>query len=350
MAENVLTNPVHPDSAISFVREINPPSENVLSNYLPDKSIQDYEVELTTAELTTPEAKFRAWDGNVERFKRDGYRVEKVGLLPLGTASGTGELERLQLEQMRQQGGSDAAMVDAIYRDLERGTIGVHNRIERIRGQILSTGGVDVHENGVDLSYDYPVPVNHFVNPDVEWDDIDDATPLSDLIKWVEVYENTNGFLPGAILTTRRTKRLLRQNKQLWNTSNPLAVNAGPQQVTNSDLNAALDEFDLPGLVPTYDKLDGSGNRIIPEGRVIFLPPNPADLGNTYWGMTQTARDLMKAKQTDMSFSEAPGIVGVVYTTGFPALQEVFIDAVSLPVLNNPKAILIADVSTPAGS
>lgn len=350
MAENILNDPVHPDAAISFAREIDPPSNNVLNLYLPDKTIQDYRVEITNINLTTPQAEYRAWDGNVKRFARDNFKTEMVGLQPLGGAIGTGEFERLQLEKLRQAGGSDAAMAEAIYNDIERGVLGVHNRVEVARGQLLSTGRVLINENGVNLEADYGVPDEHFVNPDVEWTNTEDSTPIDDLLEWVETYADSFGQVPGGILVSTRTKALLRKNQQLWGYINPTAVNGGPRRVTNSDISSALAEFDLPPLLATYDQKDRSGNRIIPEGKVIFVPQNPADLGNTYWGITQTARDLINAKQTDMSFSDAPGIVGVVYTTGFPALQEVFIDAVSLPVLNNPKALFVADINTPAGS
>lgn len=349
MAENILNDPVHPDAAISFVREIDPPAGNTLNRFLPDKTIQDTRVEITEAELTTPVAEYRTWDGNVKRFGRDGFQTYMVGLQPLGGTNATNEFERLQIEKLRQNGGSDAAMAEVIYNDLERATIGVHNRIELIRGQLLTTGGVSINENGVQLQADYDVPDSHFANPGIEWTDFEDSTPVDDLLGWVETYVDDFGSEPGGFLASKRTWALLRRNQQLWGYMNPTAVNGGPRQVTNSAIQSILADFGLPPLLDPYDHKI-AGQRVIPEGKVIFVPQNAADLGNTYWGITPTAMELMSAKETDMSFSNAPGIVGVVYKTGFPLKQEVFVDALALPVINNPKALFVADINTPSGS
>ncbi|AMS02577.1 major head protein [Gordonia phage Yvonnetastic] len=346
--ENILMDPVHPDAAIAFAREVPDQAQNVLNQYLPDKTIQDTRVEVTEVEMTSHVAEYRSFDGSIPRLKRDGYRVSQVSLQPLSQRGGYGEYERLQLEKLRQNGGSEAALADAIYNDIERSVKYIRNRVEIARGQLLSTGQQVINENGVNLSADYGVPDEHFVSPEVEWTDVDDAKPIEDLLKWVEVYADSYGAVPAGMLMSRKTKGLLRASAEIRNFAN-MNVVGGPRFVNDAVVASALDNFDLPGILPTYDQKI-AGNRVIPEGKIIFLPPNPADLGNTYWGITATAMELLNAAQTDLSFADAPGLVGIVTKTGPPFLQEVIVDSLVLPVLNNPKALFVADISVGTAS
>jgi hypothetical protein len=78
---------------------------------------------------------------------------------------------------------------------------------------------------------------------------------------------------------------------------------------------------------------------------VIFLPPNVADLGYTAWGVSATALELVNSNAIDFSFEEASGIVGVVEKVGPPYREFTFVDAVGMPVLQNPRLLMVADVA-----
>jgi hypothetical protein len=47
----------------------------------------------------------------------------------------------------------------------------------------------------------------------------------------------------------------------------------------------------------------------------------------------------------ELSFEQAPGIVGVVEKVGPPYREFTFVDAVGMPVLANPKLLMVADVA-----
>jgi hypothetical protein len=121
-----------------------------------------------------------------------------------------------------------------------------------------------------------------------------------------------------------------------------------PGLITRDQLGNILSGYALPRLEFVYDSLvdvDGVSTAVIPDDRVIFLPPNVADLGQTAWGVSATSLELVNSNAVDLSFEDAPGIVGVVVKEGPPFRQFTFVDAVAMPVLNNPKLLMVADVA-----
>jgi hypothetical protein len=77
---------------------------------------------------------------------------------------------------------------------------------------------------------------------------------------------------------------------------------------------------------------------------VIFVPPEGQRLGYTAWGVSATALELVNSSKVELSFNDAPGIVGVVVKEGPPFRQYTFVDAVGMPVLENPNYLMVATV------
>jgi len=102
-----------------------------------------------------------------------------------------------------------------------------------------------------------------------------------------------------------------------------------------------------PTLGEPYDTqvdVDGVSTRVVADDRVLLLPPNIEDLGYTAYGVSATALELVDSNESDLSFEEAPGIVGVVEKDGPPYRQYTYVDAVGMPILANAKLLLVADV------
>jgi hypothetical protein len=145
---------------------------------------------------------------------------------------------------------------------------------------------------------------------------------------------------------SRRVLNLMLQNTELRSLA--ASLSGTPSLITRSTVDAALAAYGLPPIVKVYDTVvdvDGTSTRTIPDDRVIFVPPNIADLGYTAWGVSATALELVNSNAVDFSFSEAPGIVGVVEKIGPPYREFVFLDAVGMPVLSNAKLLMVADVA-----
>lgn len=342
----VFDGPVTPDALTAFVREVPTPANYVLEQLLPSVNRDSNVIDITELTKKNRAAKFRAFDGRIHRSERDALEVRSVKLPPVSTMNGIGELERLNLEAARQNGGSTNAVINQIYDDATNLTGEVLTRMELARGDVLTDGKFTITgENGLYLEADFGVPANHIVSASTVWSTTATATVIADLTAWVDVYVATNGFRPGGMVLSNKTLGYMLRNAEVRTLAGSLA--GTPGIVSRSALDAVLDTFGLPPILFVYDTqvdVDDVATRVLPEDRVLFAPPNPSDLGYTAWGVSATALELVNAAKVDFSFEQAPGIVGVVIKDGPPFRESTFVDAVGMPVLTNPKRLLVADV------
>ena len=342
----VFDGPVTPDALTAFVREVPTPADQVLNQILPDRVFNRNTIDFSELTRTNRTARFRAYDARLHVSERDSATTKQVKLPPLSSSLSTGELERLQLEFARLQGGDTSALVDQIYDDATILTREIRARMEQARGDVLTDGKFTLAgEGGLTLEADYGVPAGHIVSAGTAWTTVATATVIANETTWVNTYVDTNGFRPGGQIVSTAVLNSMLQNAEVRSLAASLA--GTPALVTRDTLNNVLAAFSLPPIVLVYDTkvdVDGVTTSVIPSNRVIFVPPNVADLGFTAWGVSATALELVNSSQTDFSFSDAPGIVGVVEKSGPPYREFTFVDAVGMPVLANPKLLLVASV------
>lgn len=338
--------PVEPDALTAFVREVPTPSELALTALFPTEFQDDNTVDFAEIVRTNRTARFRSFDGRIHVSERDVGTEKRVKLLPLSSSLSLGEYERLQLEFARNGGTNQQALARAVYNDAERLTREVHNRLEQAWGDLLTDGKLTVNENGFQGEADFGVPANHLVSPAVAWTDTANATVLSDLIAWNDVYVVTNGSRFGAMRPSQRVLRLMQRNAEIINAVHGAA--AARTRVTLSELNDLFSSEGLPTVAAPYDTqvdVDGVSTRVIPDDRLIFTPANIRELGYTAYGVSATALELVSSNVAEMSFEEAAGIVGVVEKTGPPYRQFTYVDAVAMPILANSRRLMVADVA-----
>lgn len=342
----VFDGPVTPDALTTFVREVPTPADQVLNQLLPDRYFTKNSIDVQEITRTNRTARFRAFDARLHVSQRDTSTLKQVKLPPLSTSLSMGELERLQLEFARTGGTNQEAIVDAIYDDATNLTREVLTRMEQARGDVLTDGKFTLAgEGGLFMEADFGVPANHFVAPGVPWSTVASATLIANISAWVDIYVATNGFAPGGMAVSRQTLNYMLQNAELRSLA--ASLSGTPSLITRQTVDNALAAYSLPPIVMVYDTVvdvDGVSTRVIPADRVIFVPPNVSDLGYTAWGVSATALELTNSSNVDMSFSEAPGIVGVVEKSGPPYREFTFVDAVGMPVLANAKLLMVADV------
>lgn len=334
--------PVTPDALTGFVREVPTPASQILSNILPNQIIDKAEVDLAELTRTNRTARFRAWDARLHVSERDVTVTRKAKLPPLSTSISVGELERLQLEYARLGGSSQTAMINAIYDDATNLTGEVYNRMEQARGDVLVDGKFTLtNEGGLTMEADFGVPVGHFVTAGTVWSNAA-ASIITDLTGWQQTYVDANGTSPDGMLISTTILNAMLRNTEIRTLSASLA--GAPGLVTRPALEAALAAFGLPPIAYVYDAavdVDGTTTKIIPVDRVVFFSQG---LGRTVWGVTATALELVNSNHAEIGFSEAAGTVGVVIKEGPPFRQFTFVDAVGMPVLDNPKRLFVADV------
>lgn len=351
----VFDGPVLPDDLTVFVRQVPLPNLIWLQNVLPDRHLQTNRVDVGTLTRTGRTARFRAYDAQVHRTQRDSASLTTVKLPPLSDSLSMGELERLQIEFARTGGTNQAAFIDAIYNDGQALTENVQRRMEEARGDVLMDGKFTLTgEGGLTMEADYGVPAGRFVTASVSWDDHTNADPVADITSWQQAYrqdENGNGYNPGGMILSIDRLLDLQQNTHLKNQYATLV--GAPSLLSRDQVNAVLSTYGLPPILAVYDSrvdVDGVSTRVTDAEKVIFVPPDPGtNLGYTAWGLSATALELVSDTRAQLTFEEAPGVVGIVDKSDAPPFrQTTFVDAVGMPVLENPRALMVADVITDA--
>jgi hypothetical protein len=342
---------VSPDALTTFIRRIpglntpgNPTPLFTLEQYLPVREINDIEVSFNDVTLTTRTAQVRAWDAPPSRGERDSFSVRRARLLPVSQMLGRGEKDRIDLERLRTGGTNFQAAIDAIFDDAANITLAVRARVELARGDVLTDGKVTIsNENGVTTEADFGVPGTHFVAPGILWSSVGTATIVDDISAWVDVYVADNGTAPGGMVISKRVLNYMLQNAQIRNLA--ASLSGTPNLITRPALAGALEAYGLPQIVEVYDtqvSVGGVNTRVIPDDRVVFVPPAGVELGYTYFGLSATALEL----QNTTGFNPGPGLVGVVDKDVRPPYRETtYIDGTFMPVITNPKALFVADVA-----
>jgi hypothetical protein len=336
--------PVSPDALTAFVREVPTDPTLQLSNLFPVQTTDDNTIDFADIIHTNRTAKYRSFDGRIHVSERDTGSDKRVRLLPLSSSLGVGEYERLQLQFARTGGTNMQALANAVYNDADNLTREVRNRLELAWGDVITDGRLTINENGFIGEADFGVPAGHLITAGTLWSNT--AAPILDnLVSWSDTYAATNGFMPGQIRVSQRVSRAMQVNTQLINAA--VGSAAGRTRINLNELNDVLASEGLPPITRYETKsldVDGVTTPTMPDDRVIMLPPNVNDLGYTAFGVTATALELMNSANTDFSFADAPGIVGVVLKDGPPFRQFTYVDAVAMPILANARLLLNADV------
>ncbi|WP_052957040.1 major capsid protein [Mycolicibacter heraklionensis] len=346
--------PVPIEDAITFTQAQPIPSNNALTQMFPRRDFDTDEVDFGTIFKTNRVVKFRNWDGSFEPVARDTGQDKRIKLLPLGGTLETGEYERRQIEHARTGGTFVQSLVSAIYNDLENLTRYAFNRLELAWGDVLSDGRIDINENGVNLSLDFGLKSSQQVTPAGSlWSDHANSKPLDDLRAWRAAYVKENGVPPAQYLTSSEVLANLQVNTQLINAIK--GAQTGVTTVTIQEINGLLAGFGLPAfIVPPdlqnggslYDSnmdVDGEAVRVLDASKLLMLPANLGDLGFTAWGTPTTAYEL---KNSGVQTTPAPGMVGILVREDNPPFRKnVYVDAVGLPVISDPRKLLIATVA-----
>lgn len=342
---------VRPADLTQFVRNVPLDQGYVLNTIFPDRTINDEEVELSDVTVTQRTAKVRAFDAPPATIGRDTFTRRKVKPLPVSVMMNQGEVDKRRLAVSQARGGSDAALITAIYDDAQHATKSVLNRVELMRGDLLQDGKVTISaENGVTTEADFSVPGGNIVTAGVLWDHttsgVYDAPILDNLRTWAKTYRDVNGFAPGGIVMSEDIWYLMAANAQI----KALFPNQGvAAPIVNGDqVDSALRNYRLPPISLTYDAqvdVDGTLTRILPTSKIYFVPPTGIELGFTAWALTVTGFQVAQSGQ--IPFSSAAGLVGVLdVNASAPYQQAVYVDSCPLPVLSNPRALMIMTVAS----
>lgn len=339
--------PVEPDALTTFVREVpvnRTGQTRRLLGMFNRLNVDDNEVDFATIVRTNRVARFRSWDGRIHVSERDTGSEKRVQLPPLSSSLNMGEYERLQLQFARNGGTNEQALARSIYNDAEILTNEVLNRLELAWGDLLTDGKLTMMADEGGLEADYDVPSDQLITVGTSWATTATAKALSDLIAAYDLYVSRYGEA-GQMLTSRRVQRLLTQNTEIIDAA--AGAQTGRTRINLGELGDLFASEGLPPLADAFDEsldVDGTTTRVLADDKLVFLPPNLDDLGQTAMGITATALELVNSSESDLSFEDAPGIVGVVEKVGPPYRQFTFVDGCGMPVLTDSTRLMTLDV------
>jgi len=306
-----------------------------LATYLPNRTVPDINVRfLRGSSGLVDEAQFRAYDAPPVTGKgRTGQRVT-LELPAIGQ-----NIPVSEYAQLRQRNASDQVLLTQILATADQVVRAVADRIERLRGIVLTTGKATIPELATDD--DFGRSGTHTVTAASLWA-TSSIDRLADLQTWADVYEATNGVRPESIVTSRRVLRALASGDQFKLS----LVGGASRPATIADVNAIVEGAGLPPI-SVFERRTSFG-RILPDNKLLMLPaPVASDdwqgtqLGATFWGQTLTSTDALYGIEDP----EQPGIVAGVYRDEKPPMiAEIISDAIGMPVLANADLSLAATV------
>lgn len=248
------------------------------------------------------------------------------------------ERDRQELLRFRENDNQAlySSIISEIFDDRAQLIEGALIQAERMRMQLLVTGGISIIANGVDYTYNYDVDGEWTKNNYQEmsgtsmWSATETATPLEDLRAMQQKIVDLTGVKPTRAIMTQKTWNYLLQNKAIKVAINPLA--GGSNLVRDAELKSLLTS-ELGLTVAIYDKKfkteTGATQNFYPDGYVTLIPSNT--LGNTYYGTTPEEADLQSANfNGDVSIVET-GVAVTTINIPHPVNKETIVSEIVLP-------------------
>lgn len=288
-------------------------------------------------------ASVQAFGAEAEIASRDG--AEKVtGDIP--TIKRKIPLNGRALVALRREGAGDIDFVrNTLYNDLDNMIDAVEARVEKMRIDAITTGKIELAENGVIMTVDYGVPAEHkeTLTGDSRWSIHDKATPITDIQEWTDKIVADTGIRPERALTSNTVVANLLKCAEVRQLI--YGDLGGSRAISINQLNALMETMNLPRIA-TYDeqvrrqKADGTYEtlRFFPEDKFVLLPGQP--LGETLDGPTEDA--MLDA---DIEATEIAGIYAAVYKQSMdPPVIETKAAACRIPTFPMADSIFIATV------
>lgn len=333
------TDIIEPAELTGYVRtslEEREKAKGSLARYLPHREVLDVAARFVVGESgLVEEARFRAYDAEIEIGKAPGGRRVTVDLPALGE-----NIPVSEYAQLRTRNASDETWRNYILRTADQAVAAVSDRIERLRGVVLATGKATIDQTNFAVDNDFGRSSDLTVTASTLWSNTA-AKPVDDIEAWVDKYVEVNGVEPARIVLGNKALRALLAASQLAT----VLTGGATRPATLADAQAILDAAGLP-TIERFNRRTRSGS-VIPDGTVLFLP-EPVDpttgmseLGATFWGQTLAATE----GDFGLAVDEQPGIVAGVYRGEKPPMiAEVIADAIALPVLANANLSMAAKV------
>lgn len=318
--------------------------KGTLARFLPNREVPDIVVRFVKGGSGLIDiARFRAYDAEPEVGKRPQAKRITIELPAVSQNIPVSEYEQLRL---RSGQVSDLDALATIQNTTDAVVRAIADAMERMRGVVLATGKATIAQDNFASEDDYGRPSAHQLTAGTLWSSGPTVSRLDYITSCQDVYRDTTGEEPGAlVMSTRVFRSLAAGNEFQTQLINGAARTATAQQVQDTMTGAGL-----PPIV-IYDRrvsVNGVSTKVLPDDTFLMLPApvdttdwQGTDLGATFWGRTLTSTD----PDWNIPDPEQPGVVAGVWKNPKPPMGvEVLSDAIGLPVLANADRSLAAKV------
>ncbi|SQC85390.1 major capsid protein E [Clostridium perfringens] len=310
----------------------------------PARKIQDIKFDMITGANGLPvSASIHAFDTETELASREVLQKGAAELALIKRKIAIGEREIIAINNPRMD-SEQKALVMELFKDGDKMVESVQTRIEAMRMELLSSGKINVKENGVSITLNYSVPGGN--KKTFDWSDPATAKPLEDIKTLADAVEDASGTKPTRILTSSKVL-----NKILACESVKKAIFGVnfDKIATRKDLNSLLESMELP-QVATYNakyKVQGSNGkyttkRYFPENILSMFAENA--LGETIYGLTAEEIELLGSNKMEEAKMVGNIFVGVE-KEGDPVRRYTKAVATALPTLENGLELGIGTIS-----
>lgn len=336
---------VDPADLIAYSRQVPTPDDYLLTREIvPERQIQNVKYRVRSRTKRVNAAKFRAYDTETPRGRREVEHSVLEGFLPpLGVKLSVGELETILLSLDR--GGDDQELVDALYDDIETEVLGIKARLELAAGDLLADGKFTlVDENRLTLEADYQVDAGFRPTAAKFWSD-PTATILDDEQAWIQKLIDDGTGRPGDAMASRAVIAHLARNNQYKQAFFGSNAEQRPT-LTPGQVQSVRDTYGL-ATIREYDakvRVDGVQTRTTPENRFFLLPANKEEFAETQYGITAEALALSRAGNPRIEREDQPGIVVTAKEYDDPVDVTTKATAVAMPVLYDNEGYISAQV------
>lgn len=240
--------------------------------------------------------------------------------------------------------------IDRIFDDVKQLVDGATVQAERMRMQLLATGGIDIKANGLAYTYDYDQK-GEFAKNNMEtltgtdkWSDLANSNPVEDIREVQDKVEQETGSRPTRAIMTRKTYNYLLNNAKIKTAING-ATNA-VIAISEAQLNNYLSQtLRITCVIYTKKYKDESGvtKNFYPDDQITLLPDGT--LGNTWYGTTPEEADLMGGN-TEASVSIVnTGVAVTTYKEVHPVNVNTVVSEIVVPSFERMDEIFIMKVA-----
>lgn len=310
----------------------------------PARKIQDIKFDMITGANGLPvSASVHAFDTETELASREVLQKGAAELALIKRKIAIGEREIIAINNPRMD-SEQKALVMELFKDGDKMVNSVQTRIEAMRMELLSSGKINVKENGVSITLDYSVPAGN--KKSFNWSDPKTANPLEDIKTLADAVEDASGTKPTRILTSSKVL-----NKILACESVKKAIFGVnfDKIATRKDLNSLLESMELPQVAvynAKYKVQNANGKyttkRYFPENILSMFAENA--LGETIYGLTAEEIELLGSNKMEEAKMVGNIFVGVE-KEGDPVRRYTKAVATALPTLENGLELGIGTIS-----